>query len=523
VRTIAGDIERERLGIPENVYEGLCGNVASVMHCAAAVDWSQRYEALRGPNVSGICELLRFASRVRRKAFHFVSSISVCYSTRDCKMCRTPMRIRPPLQGFISVTHKASGLPKPSCAKREGADWRPQCIARAHRGHSTTGIANNDDLLARLIKGCIEMGAAPDLAWRIDACPVDFVATAIVRLSRSDAGPYPVHLVNPRSGRWPEAVLWMNLRGYRVRLLPFADWIALVDARSRDRLHPLHALRGFLLNRPSGEGGRYLAELYAEPHAASVGDAASRRLLDSLGLSCAPLGSSLLQTWFDGYTRSGFPAAGSSSQRVRKKTPNLKSQIESLLKVHGADSRLRVRSVRRFELGGDNSILGELACWHAGSMLELHGCSVKATAGGGTPRELEIVIKPKPADDAVSRVACEVSALCNPRLGAAFAAHWKHTPFAGTAAREIALYRCGDPRLLACAPAFYGRPGLRRSAGACARARGGHCAQRSVQCRTALALRVRGDSACDDRSSAFGVVRARARAACNRMARPRTG
>ena len=56
--------------------------------------------------------------------------------------------------------------------------FRPALLA----GHSASGASNVDDLTAALLKGCIQMGAAPDLDWVFDAVPVDTAADAIVRL-----------------------------------------------------------------------------------------------------------------------------------------------------------------------------------------------------------------------------------------------------------------------------------------------------------------------------------------------------
>src|SRR4030095_15685373 len=57
--------------------------------------------------------------------------------------------------------------------------YRPAFIA----GDSRTGAFNPDDMLSRLISGCVRMGAAPDLDWRLDALPVDNVAAAVLALS----------------------------------------------------------------------------------------------------------------------------------------------------------------------------------------------------------------------------------------------------------------------------------------------------------------------------------------------------
>ena len=436
VRAVAGDLDQPRLGLTPEKYAGLQHRVGSIFHCAAAVDWSLGYESLRVPNVLGTLELLRFASGGGRKAFHFVSSTSACYSTRNTSTVRES---DPPVDpagihlGYAQSKWVSEALVRAAAARGLPAIiYRPSLIA----GHSRSGAGNNEDFLASLIKGCIELGMAPDLAWRMDACPVDFVAGAIARLSGADAP--VVHLLNPRRAGWLEAVLWMNLRGYRVRPVPFSRWIEEVAQRSREPSHPLHRLRGFLLNQPAGSAGRYLPELYAEERLGMVDDKATRLGLAAAGVECPRLGPHLLERWFDGFQRSGFlpaPRAPRPSAPRPAGMPNLASELERMVGEP-------IAHAERFEFGGEASILGELASWRAGTTLALHGYRLQTAA-----RRFSVVLKPKLDDRTVLEVASEVAALCDPRLGAAFRAHCHRTSLAGTADREIKLYQRGNPAL----------------------------------------------------------------------------
>jgi thioester reductase-like protein len=424
VRALAAEIERPRLGLSAERYAQLQARVGTVFHCAAAVDWTLGYESLRGANVLATLELLRFASRGAAKSFHYVSSAASCYATQGARRIAeddAPADLAGIPLGYAQTKWVAEALVRE--AARRGlaaAIYRPALIA----GDSVSGIGNNEDFLARLIKGCIELGAAPDLAWRMDACPVDFVAAAIARLSRS---PAPVaHLLNPGRASWLEAVLWMNLRGYRLRALPFARWIERVEDRSRDPSHPLHRLRGFLLHRPSGGDGQYLPELYAADRLGVLDDRYTRERLAQAGLECPRLGAALLGKWFDGFERSGFLRRAAS--RPRRASIDLRAALERVL-------RLPVDALESVALPGEGSILGELGSWHAGMQLML--CRYRVRSGA---RILDVVVKPRLDDAAALDVAREVASMCDPQLGAAFAAHCRLTPFAGTAAREIGLY-----------------------------------------------------------------------------------
>jgi L-aminoadipate-semialdehyde dehydrogenase len=59
-------------------------------------------------------------------------------------------------------------------------------------------VTNVDDYLVRLIKGCVEMRLAPRMVNRVNMCPVDFVASAMVEISaRQTAFGKCFHFVNP--------------------------------------------------------------------------------------------------------------------------------------------------------------------------------------------------------------------------------------------------------------------------------------------------------------------------------------
>lgn len=443
VRYVAGDIERPHLGMQASAYDALSREVGQVFHCAAAVDWSLGYESLRTVNVLGTLELLRFSSRGARKAFHYISSLATCYSTRSRRVVAEsdPQPVDPAgiHLGYAQSKWVAEALVRAAAARGlKTTIYRPALIG----GHSVSGAGNNQDLLARLIKGCIALRAAPDLEWRLDACPVDFVAAAIARLARRM--PAVAHLVNPRRAGWLEAVLWMNLRGYPVRAIPYPEWAARVAAVAQDPSHPLHGLRGFLLLRPASEDGSYLPELFAVERLGSIDDTATRAQLSQEGVDCPRLEPRLLETWFEGYRRSGFLPPASRAQPTSTAS-DLRPLLENVLQQ-------RIVAMREFPIGGDGSILGELASWRAGTTLALRAYALELEGR----HSLNVVVKPRLDDGVLLEVAAEVAALCEPALGELFRTHWGSTALAGTANREIALYRHDNAALRRHSPACYG-------------------------------------------------------------------
>ena len=207
VRTIAGDLTAPRFGLSAEVYEELSESLDAIFHAAADVNWVLPYEALRHTNVLATRELLRLACAVRPKGFHLISSLSVCFATGGPLMVQESDDMLPYVDR-LPLGYAQSKCVSESLARAAAARGLPVWIHRPPLivGDSQTGASNLDDLVALLVKGCIEMKAAPDLDWAFDATPVDCISRAIVRLSRTpEPGVRISHLHHPAPRHWPNA------------------------------------------------------------------------------------------------------------------------------------------------------------------------------------------------------------------------------------------------------------------------------------------------------------------------------
>ena len=265
---VEGDLTHRRLGLCDGRYDQLASEVDAIVHCGAAVNWVFGYSALRAANVLGTLELLRLACH-RGIPFHFISSLSVCYSTEGARVADENFDALSSLRG-VYLGYAQTKIVAEALVRQAGDRglavriYRPALIS----GHSVTGAFNRDDLIAGLVRGCVAMGTAPDLDWSLDCEPVDRIAAAIVRLSRA-RGPV-FHLGHERPRHWRECVLWMRMYGYDVRLVSYHEWLRQLDHATRpategSALHPLRPLRAFFLERPAGAGGLTLPELYRGP------------------------------------------------------------------------------------------------------------------------------------------------------------------------------------------------------------------------------------------------------------------
>lgn len=458
--SLAGDLVQPSLGLSRAAHDKLSGSVDAVYHAAADVSWVVPYESLRAANVLGTLELLRLACSGRTKSFHFISSLAVCYShTADHELTENddPFGNLAGLPlGYAQSKCVAEHLVRQVAARGLPATvYRPSLIT----GDSRSGRSNEADFLALLIKGCIAMGSAPDLDWLLDGCPVDFVARSIVRFGEPASAWQVLHLSNPRARRWREAVLWMNLFGYSIRLLPYRVWLERLKSEAATPDHPLHLLKPFFMKSVTADG-QTAPELYEEQRSGRVTSESSNRELSRRGLSCPPLDSSLLDRYFQVFIERGFLPAVHSTGRRQRQTAAPHGLItflsDSLRSFHG-DRSLRVQRITRLPSDGDRSLITELTSWRSDAAIGLfpYRLTLESQDRNIAPA-LDVFIKAKPADWQVMDAGVKVAETCDPKLGEAFAAFRERTGLANSHLREPALYALGDVRFRRHMPVAYG-------------------------------------------------------------------
>jgi thioester reductase-like protein len=456
IRCVYGDITQPLLGMAGRDFRAIADSVGTIYHAAAAVDWVRPYEELRDVNVFGTRELLRLACAGTPKSFHFLSSLAVCYSTGatgDALESDDPLtNLRGLRLGYAQSKCVAESLVRQATERGCRATVaRPTLVS----GDSTSGISNADDLLSRFFRGCIDMGAAPDLDWAMDCVPVDHVADAMVQLARNGVPGGVYHLVNSRLRYWRECVLWMCLRGYALELMPFRDW-TLRLRETTNASHPLYPLQAFFLRTVPEEGGLALPELYEEPRRRRARCDFSRAILAQAGTTCPPLNAHLLDRYFESYTERGLIPPVARATTVRRDASlsrPLVTAIERSLRHRSCDPALRITNVEIFPMGGDDSIVAELTSWRSGPRAGLRRARLTAKSRDGRTSVIDVVLKSKPRDTDAIEVGEQVARLCGRRLGDAYAAWRDHIGLTRGHLRELAIYENDDHRFRLHVPA----------------------------------------------------------------------
>ncbi len=457
---IMGDLGRPRSGLGEEQYATLCEGVDAIYHAAAVVDWIRPYAALREANVLGTLDMLRVACASRPKPFHFVSTAAVCYSTCGSREVSETDDVHPYLHG-LHLGYAQSKCVAEALVLQAGERGLPVTIHRPSliTGNRASGVSNSDDLLSRMFKGMIQMEAAPDLDWSLDCCPVDYVADAIVHLTARQRDPSVFHLVNPAPRHWRELILWMNLFGYRVRLLPYREWLDQLKEVSVDFAHPLRGLLPFFSRQPEGEGGLTLPELYEDTRRSLICSTQTREALRSSQIGSPSLNSHLLDSYFHDYIDRGYlPPAENSGRHSGAEGKRLFDTdfFATLLRRYYNDEALEVRKVLPVQDGSSHSIIAELSSWKHGSAAGLDRYQLQIVRAGEKPESYPVVVKRKAKDEHVLDVAERIADLCGAQLGRAFARYGRSTGLVGCHVRELGIYKQKDDRFRRHTPILYG-------------------------------------------------------------------
>ena len=231
---VVGDLTRPLFGLDEDAFDQLAGRVDAICHSGALVDWMRPLEDYIGPNVIGVHEALRLASRGRGKAVHFISTFATLPRYLGYEITEDQ-------RDYGYLTSKYMGEQMVAAARWRGARasvYRlPFVAASAGTGHFRR---DRGDFLHNLVAGGLAMGSYPALEVDLAAVlPVDYLCRTIAAVMTRDLARIgrDYDFVNSRA---PSFTGFFELigaaAGTRVEIVPFDEWQERV--RSYAAAHP---------------------------------------------------------------------------------------------------------------------------------------------------------------------------------------------------------------------------------------------------------------------------------------------
>lgn len=308
---VSGDLEQPLLGLELEMFEQLADKLDVIYHSGTLVNTVYSYHDLKAANVLGTQEVLRLAMSGKVKPLHYVSTLSV-FSPAVVAQGQM-IREDESLDAHCDYLHEGYEQSKWVAEKLVvGARERglPVAIYRPGRvtGHSQTGAWRTDDVLCRMIKGCIQLGSIPAIVSedRLEMTPVDYVSQAIVALSRQkESFGKAFHLHNPASISTGDLVACVNEAGYPVRQVTYAEWRAALErAAEQAGENPLIPFLSLFPQRITEEQASQ-----GESQPRVVFDRANTlRGLAGTSITCPPADTRLIATYLSYFERVGFLA-----------------------------------------------------------------------------------------------------------------------------------------------------------------------------------------------------------------------
>jgi amino acid adenylation domain-containing protein/thioester reductase-like protein len=307
---VAGDLGEPLLGLSEDAFDGLAGEVDVVIHAGAMVNLVYPYAALKGVNVDGTREVLRLACLHKTKPMHHVSTNGIFPSGGH--LCEEDVD----LDTLSGAREDGYGRSKWVAEKLVWQAAERGLPVRVYRpgnvsGHSATGASNPRDFLGALIAESLRLGRAPEIeGWRMEMTPVDFVAGAICGIAdEPDTVGGVFHLANPDPPPASEAFAWLEDMGYEIERLPYPEWLE--AQREAPHREADDVIGGILHGAPSEE--------YEIRDDNTYDDRNTRPVLEGSGLRRPEIGPDLLENYARYFAEQGWigaPPALSGGRRT---------------------------------------------------------------------------------------------------------------------------------------------------------------------------------------------------------------
>jgi len=225
---ICGDLSKAQLGLSKVDYKDMSEKIDAIYHNGAYVNHLYSYERLRLSNVNSTVELLKLATVNKNKELHYVSTLSAGNGNRQHeiteKFCDIDKNFSQDLSGYNQTKLVAECLLSQAHARSIYVNiYRPGWIL----GQSLSGLmpTENNHLLL-LLKGCIQLGYAPDFEMILNVLPVDFISKFIVSSSLDRQINSKIYNIthNDLSFSWKQLIDFSHNYGYEMQMISADLW-----------------------------------------------------------------------------------------------------------------------------------------------------------------------------------------------------------------------------------------------------------------------------------------------------------
>jgi thioester reductase-like protein len=295
---IAADLGEAFLGLTQAEFIGLGKDVDVIIHNGASVNYVLSYEQLKGVNVNGTQELLRLAEDTRIP-FVYVSTLRLFDSRFDGVPITELDKVDE--KGTTYAGYSRSKWMAEKLINLAGRRGLPFLIVRPGLicGDEVCGIPNVNDAVARLVKGCVEIGLAPLSALQVNLTPIHYVVKGVIGLLyHHNSSGKVFHLVNDKPTRCDDIMHTLKDMGYGLQLLAYDEWTQrLRDSAATGNNFLLPLLQYFDADLPRQSQQRLFDSQYTQSY------------LAHMGIEPSPVTIKMLRKNIEGMIKFGFISA----------------------------------------------------------------------------------------------------------------------------------------------------------------------------------------------------------------------
>ena len=241
VKPVCGDLAKPKLGLSDKDWDFLSGNIHSIYHNGAYVNYLMDYESMRQINVEGTKEVIAFTWSQKPKVLNYISTTfifgwsvkeTLYESDNNCDMESLDFGYSQSKWVSDQLVLKAmeQGL--------QARIFRPALISP-----SATGDGYNFDISIRLLSFMLKYGIGTSAQNQVSFTPADVAANNIVAISNLDASiGKTFHVTRDKYATMQEVtVILGTLAGKSFKNFELKDFVPEVVSRcqKQDLLFPL--------------------------------------------------------------------------------------------------------------------------------------------------------------------------------------------------------------------------------------------------------------------------------------------
>ncbi|MDP5213363.1 amino acid adenylation domain-containing protein [Pseudoalteromonas tunicata] len=227
ISIIAGDLSSQHFGLTTLQYETLANRIDCVIHNASIINLMDPLSALYPTNVNGAKEIIQFASSLKIKPVHYISTIGVHHALPEQTLQPVVEATKVVDWKDVELTYEQSKIMAETLFSQARSQGLPVNILRP--GTITWARDSqpfiNDDAFLKFYRACLEIHAYPSSDLSVNIVPVDYVAEcirAIVKQATGQSNNY--HLVSDTSTQVTQLYTWFNQLGCDIQPLSFDKW-----------------------------------------------------------------------------------------------------------------------------------------------------------------------------------------------------------------------------------------------------------------------------------------------------------